>query len=442
MKKLYKKDNGNITILVLIMAIVIILGTASMIAFVFRDIGFTKIDEGNLRALNFAEAGIADFQYKVNRYLTEGQELPASGYSEQISVSGEEEGSFTVNYEEIYEDDVLQGYEVVSRGTDKSEWQRTVKVYFSLGGSFKFDIYDYIYSSQSMNNGTIMASGTSIIGPFFTNGTLNLRGGVSFLEGPLFVNGDIILGGTSSIGEQGSPIELYLGGVLENANGNTIDPLNPGGENVYLSSFSRNLIELPMLVIDQDYINSLLGDVYEVNGDLTIADGSISESGMDDYLSFDSDGILHISGNILVNGNLILGSDKGAPNVIRYEGSAKIITTGNISVFYQLVTSEQTIFPQDSLLLLMSMSDIYLDFKKSLGKPEGEFVAIANNNMELDENTVIWGSLIADHLIVNNNSKIYYIEGLREYLPDDLPDYSLTLPDTVIMETWQEIGNQ
>ncbi|MDZ7838172.1 MAG: hypothetical protein U5N58_09575 [Actinomycetota bacterium] len=84
------KQKGNITILVLIMAAIIILGTASMIGFVFRDINFTKIDEENLRALNFAEAGIANFQYGVKQHLSEGEELPVNGYSEQIS----DEGSF------------------------------------------------------------------------------------------------------------------------------------------------------------------------------------------------------------------------------------------------------------------------------------------------------------------------------------------------------------
>jgi len=441
MAKLFNKDKGNITILVLIMAIVIILGTASMIAFVLRDIGFTKIDEGNLRALNFAEAGIADFQYRLNRYLAEEEELPASGYSEQITGSEGEEGSFSVAYEEVYEGDNLEGYNVISSGTDKSGRQRTVMVYFSVSGSLGFDIYDYIYSDQSMNYGNITASQTSIIGPFFTNGSLNLRGSVSFFEGPLYVNGNIVLGGESAIGAQDNPIDLYLGGYMENANGFPIDPLNPGhNESVYVSSLSTDITQLPMLVIDEDYVNSL-ENVLEINEDLIITEDNISASGTDDYLYFDSQ-VLHINGNIMVDGNLTIGSSTGSPKSIYYEGDAKIITTGDITVYYQLVTSEGTSFPQDSLLILMSMSDMYLDFKKSAGSPDGEFVAIANNNMKLAENVEVWGSLIAKHIEIGNNSEIHYVEGLRDYLPVDLPQSSAALADTVTMESWQEIKNQ
>ncbi len=441
MERIFKKQKGNITILVLVMALVIILGIASMVGFVFRDIGFTRIDQGNLRALNFAEAGVADFQYRIMRYLNYGEALPPSGYTEYINGPDGQEGRFTVTYEELFENGTLKSYEIISSGTDKSNWQRTVKVNFSIGGSASFNIYDYIYSARSMNNGDLMASQTSIIGPFFTNGHLNLRGSVSFIDGPLYVKESIKLGGSSAIGEPDNPIELFLGGSLSELDGEPIDPYNPGGASVYVSSYSPNVPELPMLVIDQSYVDSL-ENVLKIEGSLEAKDTDFYYEYGDSYIQYDSkDKILSMNGNILVEGNLILGSDKGAPNVIHYQGSAKIITTGNITVFYQLVSHPDSAFPSESLLILMSMNDIYLDFKKSLGKPEGEFVAIAANEMLLDENTVIRGSLIADHLIADNNSRIYYVQELSDYWPEDMPDSSATMPDSAILESWQEIKN-
>ncbi len=437
-----KKENGNVTLLVLVMAAVIILGTASMIGFLYRDIGFTKVDEGNLRALNFAEAGIADFQYKVSQNLVLGEELPPSGYSEKVSGAGGEEGAFTVTYEEIREDGTLKGFKVTSAGTDKSSWQRTVRVNFSLGGSSILNIYDYIYSARSMNNGELMASQTSIIGPFFTNGHLNLRGGVAFEKGPVFVKDAILMGGSSSIGIPDGYIDLHLGGSMTTLDGTPIDPLDPGGENVYVDNYYRNCPELPMLVIDDAYLANL-EDVLWIEGGLQVRDKDIHLEHNGSYIIYTaSDKVLKIGGNIVVQGDIILGSEKGAPNVIVYEGTAKLISTGKITVFYQLVSNPSTLFPQESLLILISMTDAYLDFKKSLGKPEGEFVAIANNEILLDENTVIRGSLIADHLIVDNNSRIYYIEELSDYWPDDMPEATAVIPDRAVMESWQEIRNQ
>jgi len=161
-----KKQGGNATILVLIMAIAIVIGIMAMISFVFRDINFTKIDEENLRALNLAEAGIANFQYQLKLHLEGIQELPELGYSQNVIDEDSIEGSYTLNYEQVYEGETLSGYDVVSTGIDSSQRQRTIKVFINIEPVMPINIYEYIYSAQSVNYGDLSASGTSIIGPF------------------------------------------------------------------------------------------------------------------------------------------------------------------------------------------------------------------------------------------------------------------------------------
>ncbi len=447
-RKIKKKDNGNITILILVIALVVIIGTASMLGYVFRNIKFTELDEENLRAFNFAEAGIANFQSKLRNYF-DGQleALPESGYSIQVTEGGENQGSFTISYTEAYDNGNLIGYNVISNGIDKSGSERTVKVFINITGGDEIDIYDYIYSSDPMNSGDVSASQTSIHGPFYTNGVLNLRGSVKFLEGPLYVREDITLGGNSyigypSVGGESNSIILYLGGLMYDVNGQLIDPINPDkNDNVYVYVYYTNVMHLPMIVIDQDYIDGLTNKTY-VTGDLEISENSITGTGLDSsYLYFDDNGILQINGNIIVDGNVYIGSSSGGKASITYEGKGKIISKLDTSVYYKLTPTDISTFPENDLLLLMSMSDMYLDFGKSSGDPDGVFLAIANNNLKLEEGTYFRGSLIAKHLIIDNNSDIYYESNLRDFLPDDLPESTVGY-GSIIIENWQEIKNE
>ncbi|MDD3776551.1 MAG: hypothetical protein PHN32_02965 [Actinomycetota bacterium] len=435
-----KKQGGNATILVLIMAIAIVIGIMAMISFVFRDINFTKIDEENLRALNLAEAGIANFQYQLKLHLEGIQELPELGYSQNVIDEDSIEGSYTLNYEQVYEGETLSGYDVVSTGIDSSQRQRTIKVFINIEPVMPINIYEYIYSAQSINYGDLSASGTSIIGPFFTNGDLNLTGGVSFIRGPLHVHGNILLGGNSSIGQAEEPIQLYLSGTMKNINGQTIDPLNPGGlGQVYVSQLFNQPAEMPMLTIDDSYLQSLENKVV-IDGDLTINEGRITAQGVDSHLFFDNQGILNIDGNVVVNGKVTIGSKIKAPYTVYYKGKGKIISTGDIIIYHQLITADD--FPQQSLLILLSTSDINLDFGKSAGKPDGRLVAVSTQNIKLEENTEIVGSIIGKHLEIDNNSTIYYEPMLKDYLPQDLPQSQIGLDSNLIIENWQEIRNQ
>lgn len=436
---------GNIVVLVLIIGLVVILSASALISFVMRDIKFTKLDEEKLMALNFAEAGLSNMYLNIDKYSKgEIPNLPQSPYTENIIKDGEVVGSYTVEYETYSTSGEypLYGYVIVSKGIDKSGVERTVKV-----DVLSFNIYNFIFTQNALNTGHITAGRTTIVGPFFINEDLNLRGRVSFLEGPLMVGENIILGGNSSIGEEENPIDLYLGGIVEDVNGREIDPLNPShNEDIYIDNLYTNVVNISMLNIDDDYINSVVNSgALVVEGDLYIKDGGIEVDGEtgdespENYIHFNDD-IPKIGGNIVVYGNIYIGERTGRKYTIYYQGKANLISTEGIYVYSQLVPASLNSFPEDDLLVLISKHDIELDLKTSLGgsgyyDPNAAIVAIADSVIEVEENVILRGNLISETLILDNNSIIYYEQDIGSFLPGGVPSYD----NIIFTQNWQEI---
>ena len=157
MKKIlnFKKDKkGNITILIMIMGFAVILLTTAMVGYIYRDIGFTERDKDSLRALNFAESGLANMYSNIEQYnrgtlvyLPDDLPDPDNGYERWVSPEGtsEPEGKFTVKYNTYFVGGsfLIDGYEITSEGEDLSSGvKRTVKV-----NTVYMDIYDFIYSA-------------------------------------------------------------------------------------------------------------------------------------------------------------------------------------------------------------------------------------------------------------------------------------------------------
>ena len=119
----FNSIRGNITILVLIMALAIIVLTSSMVAYLYRDVGFTELDENKLKALNIAESGISNMFLNIEKYNNnEISSLPASPYTENIYTDEDIAGSYTVSHESysIGGNYKIYGYAITSTGVDKS----------------------------------------------------------------------------------------------------------------------------------------------------------------------------------------------------------------------------------------------------------------------------------------------------------------------------------
>ena len=247
--KAIKNNRGNVTIMVLIIGLVIIMAITALTQFMFRDIDFTRLDESKLKALNIAEAGIASMLSNIEKfYGDESETLPSSPYiSEVLDSDNNVQGSYTVTYEEIYNDeDILTNYIITSKGADEGSGQtRTVKVDLAVSFSTEIDIFDYIYSKGSLE--------------FFDIFT------TSFINGPIYVAGDLVIRDLLSFSNAVTGGKVLVGGNLEMEGRSriTAGPINVAGD----IEMSSGLFGL------SPYIHHNFDDPLIVMGDIRI-DGS------------------------------------------------------------------------------------------------------------------------------------------------------------------------
>jgi hypothetical protein len=453
MKRIYKIKNteGNVFLLVLIIMFVVIVLITAMIKFLLRDIEFIEVDEGELQALNIAEAGLSNWYLKFDRFSNglDDDFLFDDSYTENLYDDGTVIGTYTVDYSPDIENDWKHspfGYTIVSEGTDaESGMKRTVRVRV-----ISLNIYDFIFSEEAMGSAQI-AGNTNITGPLFVVGDFGMITGNSlFQEGPLFVLGDIIIAGSSQIGSPEWPILLFMGGKMYENNGPEVDPLDPPGNvYVYVEEFHNVMIDISLPEIDEAYIDDVRDmGAKEVTGNLFIGDQVLELNGMDasdelaGYLEFDPEGILNINGNIIVNGNLDIGQSSGKKYTIRYNGHANIISTGDINVYSRIIPDVWYNFPEYSLLSLIAQGNIDLDMTRAQGgssetDPNIAAMIICNNQVELSGGTVLTGSSISNTLTLGLNSKIFYRYGIGEFLGPSVPQFN----DMLLSYNWQEIIN-
>ena len=449
MKKIlnFKKDKkGNITILIMIMGFAVILLTTAMVGYIYRDIGFTERDKDSLRALNFAESGLSNMYSNIEQYnrgtlvyLPDDLPDPDDGYERWVYPEGssDAEGKFTIKYNSYFVGGsfLIDGYDITSEGEDLSSGvKRTVKV-----NTVYMDIYDFIYSGEAMGSGQI-AGQTTISGPLFVGGDFGLlTGNSNFIGGPLFVMGDIEVTGSCSIGEITNPIVLFLGGTM---NGVIFDPSNPPS-NVYVSEYYNSVLEINMPKIDDNYINSVIASgAYVIDGDLLIEYDEILVNNapppaeLENYLRFISEGLIEIDGNIVVRGNITLGTHN---ETIEYTGKANLISTGNIIIDSQVIPDNFSNFPMTDLLTLITKNNFDLFLTNELGgtydDPGLAAMIIAGGTTTTSTNTFIRGSSVSEALVLGQNTQIYYEPYIGKALSAGVPGFT----GNIFVLTWQEV---
>jgi len=448
-----KYNDGNIFLLVLIIGFVAIILITAMVQFLMRDIEFIELDEGELQSLNIAEAGLSNWYMRFNRFST--GEDPYFQFDDSYTENVYDDdntiiGTFTVDYSPDIENEWQYtpfGYSVVSLGTDiESGMQRTIRVRL-----ISLNLYDFIFSEEAMGSGQI-AGNTNITGPLFVVGDFGMITGDSlFQEGPLFVLGDIIISGSSQIGAPDLPILLFMGGKMYEHNGPEVDPLNPPGNvYVYVAEFHNLMINISLPEIDEAYLNYVRdqGGYKEITGDLFIGKQELEitgpDAGMDltGYLDFDAQGVLNINGNIIVNGDIDIGSSVGGKYTIEYNGHANIIATGNINAYSRIIPDNWYDFPELSLLALISQGNITLDMTRAQGgsaenDPNIAAILICNDKVSLSTGAVLTGSSLSGTLELGLNSKIFYRYGIGEFLGPAVPQFD----DILLVYSWQELVN-
>jgi len=270
-KNFIKEKEGSTFTLVLMMGFVVILLTMAMMGYIFRDIGFTELDEDQSRAFNFAEAGLSDMYFNIDKYYNEDVPLPSSTYTKEIDDGSEVQGSFIVDYK-YHSGSGFSWYIITSKGIDKSGMERTVRAKVNvLQQGPILGIYDYVFTGQTA---TFSGNYKPLDGPFYTEGDLNLTAGSAILQeygaGPVVVKGNLYMSGdTTNI----NPESLSVGGnvVMEGS-----AKIKGGQINI-----AGNLKMVGGTYIDDSLVSPMI-----VMGDITmLGSARIGESGMDLTLS-------------------------------------------------------------------------------------------------------------------------------------------------------------
>jgi hypothetical protein len=268
-----KRNRGNITILVLMLVLVALFLVATMVRYIYRDVGFTELDENKVRALNLAEAGISDMYMSLDKYYKdEISNLPTSPYTLDIVSQGEPQGSVTVAYEVNSSGGSVSSYTITANGIDKSGVGRTVKVKINVNqqNSIAMDIFDFIYIN---NSATYDNNSQAIEGPFYTEGNLVLANSgmlQSTTQGPIIVEGDLTMTGDAT--NLNSESLSVVGDVLIEGSSRINGGLVSIGGNLTMTGNTRidNNLESPMIVMgDIDFEGS--PEIGEIGKDLLLS---------------------------------------------------------------------------------------------------------------------------------------------------------------------------
>ncbi len=444
LKNKFIKKSGNIAILILIIGIVILLSVSVLASFMIKDINFIRQDEKKLKALNFAEAGISNFFLEIIKYNQgETEELPGSPFTGEIISNDNVVGTYEINYlfnpsdENSYN---MSSYDITSKGIDLTGTERLVKVNISLG-----DIFDFIFSYNSPNTGDIIPSQSGVYGPFFTKGILDLRGAAGFYGGPLIIGGDMIIGGSSQMGTSIEPVDLFLGGDAKDQSGNIINLTdNFQAEEIYIKDFNKEAIDIDNIIIDENYFSRILSaGAATVEGNLTITTTSINpvpvNQDANNYIRIEN-GRLKISGNILVNGDIIFGSQNTKQNII-YEGKGNLISKNNIIDYARIIPANISpgFFPENNLVVLIAFKDISFLTSTFSGtsyeNPNAACAAIAGNMIITENNEYIRGLTVGNEIMLSRNAKIYYENNISQSLPSNVPQTNFI----IFNKYWQEL---
>lgn len=438
-----KNKEGNISILIMIAGMVILLSVSVLAAFVMRDISFSKHDEEKLKALNLAEAGISNFLLEITKYYQgEIKTLPDSPVTGEIRYKNKPAGSYKIDYlsdagskDNYY----ILGYDITSTGFEPGGGHAAINVKISVGS-----IYNFIFSENSVNSEAEKQDQNSISGPFLTNGTFSLTNAIEFSKGPVLIGGNIIPGEEACIGSPAEPVDLFFDSGQKDVPGD-IKNFKEYCQNfeIYLNALKKEPVKIQSLKIDEKYIKEVLSaGAIIVPGNLIITEKGIEpypvNSNQDNYIKFE-DGILKISGNIIVDGNIIFGN-KEKPQNIFYEGKGNLISKGDILNYAKIVPSNISsgFFPGKNLLVLTAFNDISFMNpalqNTEFEHPDAACAAISKNKILTGSNQIIRGLFSAKDIYMDKNTKIYYEAGICDALPTGIPAASFI----IFNKSWQE----
>ncbi len=439
------------------------------------DLSLSEVAKNNTVALNVAEAGLDKVLW----------ELKNIGSTETTTTVNLSRGTAVVTSEQ---DEGNPWYwTITSVGTvttKNSSYRRTVQVVI-----YNFSFWDMNFaggSNQSLTAGGGGINGTtSVTGPFYVRGNLEISGSSKFSEGPLFIkNGDIKkISAGSYLGESDQAIDVYVSGEIS---GNS--------ERIYLDTYSHNVptINLPesnITTMSESLNNAIIQSKDNLIGysealysfeesspnrfinanptyyklidsdsniklplgsgtvDLTLnsAVSKFGYSGIDssdfawdpNYIGPSGDALLTVRGTVFVDGDVYIGEQNYD---IVYDGNGTIVANGDIHIYGQLLSKDE--YPSDDVLGLVTPADIYFHTQSSNpldsdGPRDVQGAFYAGGVVKTMNNILIEGSIVGAELQFDHpNTHLVTNPQLPTYIPKDMPGSTERLTLTAL---WREL---
>jgi hypothetical protein len=476
-----EKGISMITVIGVMLLVTILAFGLSTLA--LNDLSLSLHSRDSTRALHVAEAGIQRFLWQLEK---QGNNPEPTSFVLETS-----EGTATVVAESSSESGREWLWSVVSTGKSGNAVRKIkVTIYnFSLWNLNISGLSESLPAGGNGINGT-----TSVSGPFYVRGTVQLSGTSKILDGPLFIKeGSLVLQshgvqvGGGPDGESTPAIELYIEPLGSNpqiadGKGNPIDPYNTTYD-IYPALVSRRVpaIRLPELKTNAEYreiasfestetltvtYQEAMGgskpDYYKVIDNDNADNQSYSLVINADTPSFGVTGnpptfegdfgwdassrTLKVEGTVFVDGPVTIGDSN---EEITYIGQGTIVANGPISIYGRLIppideSKGYPVMSREYVIGFVNDYDIDIYTSGSNSNPSKEDPDLAGafytkKEIEFHNNNVSFvGSMIAGILNFGTakNNHLFTHEGLPSYLPPSLPGSTEYLTMTT---AWREI---
>lgn len=448
-----------------------------------NDLTLSERDSESMAALHVSEAGINKLLWQLEQF---GNAATPGTYTVPVA-----DGTATVVADR---DATKKWYWTITSTGVCGKSSRILKVTV-----FHFSLWNM---NMSLSGKKTLASGgngivgnTSIDGPFYIRGSVELSGNSSITGGPLFIKTGslVMLNKSATLGTSSERVEAYIepdgnNGDIVNKDGNPILS-DPNQNQVYVSTLSNQVpsIDIPTLDPMSEYrVNKAAAEstqtvaspwyfeedtgfklgpgqpngqseAYKVlDNDLsTTAEGSsrrtyridslVASFGHQDGFAWDkANRRLYVNGTVFVDGDLVIGDS--ANSEINYYGRGTLVVNGDITVNGKLRPPADTGYGMDAAHVLGLVTDNAININISGGnQPDrdnpdicGAFFATQKVKM-IQNNTTFVGSMIAgtlDFASGTNNSHLFTNDHLPDFLPPSLPGSTRFLAMTA---SWREV---
>ncbi len=437
--KILRNEEGIALLTTLSIMMILTILALSMILVAQNDLALTLQSKRYSQALHVAEAGLEKALWQLKQLKTLPENLEVENPLGKAYVTSKQDTQDTWLWH------------ITSKGVTKDGTERAIKVTV-----FYLSYWDMFFAggtSQSLTaGGGGIVGTTSVNGPFFVRGNLQLSGGSTIRIGPLFVrDGDIILTGASSIGTAENPIDVFVTGSA---------PLN--SPNFHASSVSHAVpnIVLPDLLLSDmnNHLQDAISESYlpytntkytgaqtnyykVVDNNLTVTtplgtgaqnlviNASTPAFGnplTDDFAWDPTTKTLTVKGTVFVDGGVTFGSPLGVQFNIKYKGNGAIVANGDIHIYGKVLATGS--FPDVDILGLVTPANIYIHTGSSnpsdplLAPPDIQSVLYAKNTISTETNILIRGALVAGTLkFLLPNVHLVCQPNLSSYIPKAMP---------------------